>query len=114
ITNYHECPTALRNHVNREISAGIYDAYFSNYMKLTPLSGIKFNGPKICDTHDIQADRIDNDLARDDGNRLRRKVRSLLYRWSEHKAARNFDVLLGISRSDVSALEKMSPNSRVL
>ncbi|MBR0555756.1 glycosyltransferase [Ciceribacter sp. L1K23] len=104
ITNEHECPRALRVAIDKELRSGRYAAYFSNYLKVTPLNGVRFAGPKLCDTHDVQSERIWNNLRRDEPSALMRRLKYQVHRWSERRCLRNFDALLAISSQDVERL----------
>lgn len=107
ITNETECPIGFRKAVQTELKKNKYDIYFSNYAKMTPIRGVSFSGLKICDTHDLQSRRIENELKKKQSNKILRKIHTLLYRWSERVSLGKFDKLIAISSTEMGAMKKM-------
>lgn len=98
-------PYALRTCLKKMIEQRSYDTIVFNYLKLIP-PGFKANGSRIiADLHDVQADRIKNDVL-PKVNRLRRKTYFSRAVKSETLLLNKCDIGICISGMDKVRLEQ--------
>ncbi|CTQ45381.1 glycosyltransferase [Roseibium aggregatum] len=98
-------PYALRTCLKKMIEQRSYDTIVFNYLKLIP-PGFKANGSRIiADLHDVQADRIKNDVL-PKVNRLRRKTYFSRAVKSETLLLNKCDIGICISERDKQRLQE--------
>ena len=104
IVNEAECPASFQRVISRLLANQRYDVYFSNYLKVTPARLGRFKGLKVVDLHDIQTNRVRNDIA---PNLPPAPAQRLLERFerSERRAMALYDILIAISSVEQSQLD---------
>ena len=107
IGNRQECPGVLGRKIRRLLNSGAYDIYFSNYATVTPLTGIRFRGRTVCDTHDLQARRKAIELNLDASSSISTRIRYHVFAWSEAFLLQKFDSVMAISSVEAAAMEKI-------
>lgn len=91
-----ECPASFQRVIKRLLSRRRYDVFYANYLKVTPECLRAFRGLKIVDLHDIQTNRIRNDVAPKLAPRAAKRLLTS-YQRSERETMAIYDVLVAIS-----------------
>lgn len=107
ITNENECPTSFRSEIHRHVIKNSYDALYFNYAKVCDNVIRRFSGIKICDTHDVQTNRVRHNYSIR-YNPIISRILSKIFMNSERKFLMLFDKLISISPSEISDLKKIS------
>lgn len=102
INNFDECSFDLMRSIRRLARRNNYDFIYYNYLKVSPRF-IRFGTPVVCDLHDFQSKRIENDiLPRLPENQRRRYIKS--FRRSELRALKAVDLPIAISKNEQEEL----------
>lgn len=109
ISNSNECPPNLRRAIKKAIKSKEYDLVIFNYLKTIP-PRLKASAPIVADLHDLQTNRIRNDVVPKINPKKQKKYLER-FRKSEGLALSSIDLGVAISPVEQKSFEEKFPNT---
>lgn len=105
-------PYNIRKLVDKKLSSGKYDTYYSNYLYNVPSNIKKYNVKVVSDIHDLQYRRIENDVIPSVG-KVQAFLYKIFYKYSELKRLKLVDKIISISPIETKLIQQFMPNKYI-